>query len=110
MRILDFRVRGQNLGKLPGCDFSNIVAGSQGYLLAKFHFVGTEWDECKKVASFTVGELEHPVVLDENDECVIPAEALRGEQMIVKVIGGRVGTEYRIPTGPMTIKLKQEVR
>lgn len=110
MRILDFRVRGQQLGKLPGCDFSNIVAGSNGYLCAKFHFVGAEWDECKKVANFRVGKLDHAVLLDENDECVIPTEALIGDALHISVIGGRSGSGYRIPTNTFVIKLKQEVR
>lgn len=49
MRILQFKVTGQNLSK--DGDFSSIVAGTRGYLQTAYNFDG-EWDGCKKAAVF----------------------------------------------------------
>ena len=52
MRTLEFEVKGQTLEKREGSDFSGLVAGTDGYLQAKFLFKGNEWRECVKAASF----------------------------------------------------------
>jgi hypothetical protein len=92
------------LKKQSDCDFSGLVAGSKGYLRAKFTF-SNEWSGCKKAASFWVGDSEHPALLDSNDSCVIPPEALVGESFKVSVIG--VKTDYRIDS--TQTKVRQEV-
>ena len=38
MRTLKFIVDGQILRQDPTCDFSNIVPGTEGYLIAEFAF------------------------------------------------------------------------
>lgn len=105
MRTLKFKVDGQTLKKRPGCDFSNIVANTVGYLKAKFYF-SSEWRDCKKVASFWLGDKEYPVLLDENNECEIPAEALTDNSFEVSLTGGREDG-YRILTNKY--KVRQEV-
>ena len=50
MRILQFKVAGQNLSK--DGDFSGIVAGTKGYLYTEYNF-DSEWDGCKKAAVFS---------------------------------------------------------
>ena len=104
-RILEFDVNAQRLTKKRSCDFSNIVAGSVGYLKAKFYFSQNEWRGCRKAASFWVDEKETAVLLDENDTCVIPTEVLVGNLFSVSVIGVR--PNYRIATNKT--KVKQEV-
>jgi hypothetical protein len=95
----------QRLVRQQGCDFSGLVAGSVGYLKAKFHF-SEEWDECAKVASFCPDDnTEYPIILDEDDCCLIPAEALKGAHFFVHVVGGR--PEYRLATNKL--KIMQEV-
>lgn len=47
MRILQFKVTGQNLSK--DGDFSGIVAGTKGYLYTEYNF-DSEWDGCRTVA------------------------------------------------------------
>lgn len=107
MRILEFDVEKQRVRKKPGCDFSKIVAGSSGYLRAKFHFTGPDWSGCKKAASFwTEDEHEHPMILDNNNSCLIPADALVGDRFFVSVTGMR-GTYYTIKTD--RTRVKQEV-
>ena len=106
MRTLEFIVDKQRLRKSPHCSFSAIVAGSVGYLQATFKF-SDDWNGYKKAASFWVGEKEYPVLLDENNSCVIPEKALVGEVFEVSVTG-MDDSKHFIPT--TKIKVKQEVQ
>lgn len=104
MRVLDFIAAGQTLTRAPACDFTGIVAGSRGYLRARFLF-SREWAGCKKVAVFTSKGQDYPVPLELN-MCEIPAEALTGSAVQVYVIGRRPG--YQITTAvaafPQTVR------
>lgn len=104
-RILEFDVNKQRLTKKRSCDFSNIVAGSVGYLKAKFYFSQNEWRGCKKAASFWMNEQEYAILLDENDSCNIPTEVLTGCKFSVSVTGAR--PDFKILTNK--IKVRQEV-
>lgn len=104
MRELRFQACGQRLKKQTDCDFSGLVAGSEGYLRAKFEF-SSEWDGCKKAASFWVDEQEHGALLDSDDSCIIPPEALTGELFQVSVVGMKTG--YKINS--TRTKVRQEV-
>lgn len=105
-RILKFKVKKQQLTRDRSCDFSNIVAGSVGYLRARF-YLSSEWDGCKKVASFWAEENgeEYAVFLDENNSCLIPTEALTNGYFYVRVTGAKAG--YKLMTNK--IGVKQEV-
>lgn len=106
MRILEFNVAKQRLTKKRGCDFSGLVAGSVGYLHAKFYFSENEWGECeKKVARFWIDKQEHAKLLDQNNSCVIPPEVLTGKRFEVSVIGAAPG--YKIETNKTNVR--QEV-
>lgn len=107
-RFLEFKVNKQRLLKKEDCDFSFIVAGSAGYLRAKFYF-SEEWIGCKKAASFWIGDAEYAVLLNSNDECIIPKEVLIGGYFSVSVTGmvENVGGNYKITTNK--IKVRQEV-
>ena len=94
MRNLDFIVDGQKLARDPLCDFTGIAAGSKGYLFARFRF-SKEWSGCKKAAVFTCKGKDYAVGLKDN-MCEIPAEALTGSAVQVRVVGRRGGEE--IPT------------
>lgn len=104
-RILEFEVNKQRLTKKRDCDFTNIVAGSIGYLKAKFYFSQDEWRDCRKAASFWIDNEEHAALLDEYDCCVIPQAALARDRFFVSVTGAR--SDYRIVTNKT--KVKQEV-
>lgn len=104
-RTLEFDVKRQRLVRSRDCDFSGLVAGTVGYLRAKFHFSPLEWFGCKKAASFWVDGKEYAVLLDKDDSCIIPAEALVGEKFYVSVLGARTG--YKIESSK--VKVKQEV-
>ena len=105
MRTLEFIVNKQRLTRKANCDFSHIVAGSVGYLRAKFYF-SSDWNGCKKAASFWLNGKEHGCLLDENDSCNIPPEVLTDKVFEVSVTGALNGS--MIPTSK--IKVKQEVR
>lgn|GEM_PF-842968 len=105
-RILQFDVDKQRIVRKKSCDFSNIVAGSKGYLRAKFFFSQEEWSGCRKAASFWLDDKEYAVLLDENDSCEIPSEVLVGNRFNISVTG--VKNDYKITTNKT--KVKQEVR
>lgn len=111
MRTLEFEVSQQKLKKKPGCDFSGIVAGTSGYLRAKFHF-SEDWDGCKKVASFfDMENNEFCVLLDNYNACDIHEDALNSEFFEVTVTGAMKnpnGSVRKITTNKM--KVKQEVK
>lgn len=104
MRILRFIVTAQSIQKAPDCDFSGIVAGTQGYLRAEFSF-SAEWAGCRVAAVFSrLGkEYAEPVL---SGGCKIPSEALTWDSFGVRVVGQRAG--YRITTNE--IKVRQERR
>ena len=58
-RFLRFKVIDQTLRKHDQCDFSGIVAGSEGYLQAKFYFEPEEWNDFSyiRIASFWVASV-----------------------------------------------------
>lgn len=106
MRILEFKVDKQRITKHKDCDFSGIVAGSVGYLQAKFIF-SKDWDRCTtKIARFWNDDKEHSVILDDNNECTIPHEALTTTVFGVSVMG--VAPSFRIDSN--RTKVRQEVQ
>ena len=103
MRILEFDVQKQRLNKHKGCDFSGLVAGSVGYLHAKFYFLDNDWSGCtNKLARFWVGDKEEARLLDSNGSCEIPTEVLAGNKFEVSVLG--VSPNYRIETNRITVR------
>lgn len=94
MRILKFQVETQQINKAPGCDFTGIVSGTEGYLLAQFDFT-SEWNGCKKAAAFYSLGKEYGAAIV-NGVCEIPAEALLWTEFEVSVVGIKEG--YRITT------------
>lgn len=106
MRILEFNVAKQRLMKKRDCNFSGLVAGSVGYLHAKFYFSENEWGNCsEKIARFWLDDCEHAVRLDKANSCEIPNEVLTGKKFEVSVIGAAPG--YQIETNKISVR--QEV-
>jgi hypothetical protein len=93
MRTLRFVVDGQIIMQDPGCDFTNLVPGTAGYLQAEFLF-SKDWDGYVKVASFwsATGREYEPQVLTDGKTCMIPAEALTKRVFKVQLVGKYRGT------------------
>lgn len=104
MRMLEFKVNGQQLKRKETCDFSKIVKGSVNYLQAKFYFNSTDWDECKKAASFWVNGEELAILLDENDICMIPKEVCDSTVFEISVTGIKPGSDYKIVTAKTKLR------
>lgn len=102
MRTLKFIIAAQAIIKDPDCDFTGIVAGTEGYLRAEFSVSG-EWAGCRMAAVFSSLGKEYPQPIKDGS-CVIPAEALEWDNFGVRVVGQRDG--YRITTNE--VKVKQE--
>ncbi len=100
MRILDFIVSGQRITKDSACDFTGIAPKSHGYLFARFRFPA-DWKGFKRVAVFSCRGKDYPAPIL-NGVCEIPAEALVGDTVSVRVIG-RCG-EIEIPTNRITFQ------
>lgn len=106
MRILEFNVNKQRLNKKLDCDFKGLVAGSVGYLRAKFYFSENDWNNCAvRVARFWLNDQEHARMLDNDNCCDIPSEVLIGSKFEVSVLGAATG--YKIETN--RIAVRQEV-
>lgn len=91
MRTLRFRVSGQELTRAPGCDFSNIIAGTSGYLQTAFEF-GPDWDGTVRVAAF------YPRLQDR-----VPDEITPCNEFKIGVVGQRENGQ-RITTNLITIR------
>lgn len=87
MRTLKFIVDGQIIKQDPNCDFSNLVPGSSGYLVADFSF-SSEWDNTVKVAGFYRNGREcPPQILKDGHSCTIPEEALTNRKFEISILG-----------------------
>lgn len=100
-RVLVFRVNEQKLEKDPSCSFEGIVAGTKGYLKAKFSF-NRAWNGCACIAVFRKLLEEHPAVL-KSGECDIPAEVLDWDTFHVRVVGRR-GDGSVVTTNEVEVK------
>lgn len=98
MRILQFKVTGQNLSK--DGDFSSIVAGTRGYLQTAYNFDG-EWDGCKKAAVFLRYRQRYPVPIV-NGKCAVPDEITEYKRWKVYLVGVKDG--YRITTNEVEVR------
>ena len=101
MRVLPFLVKGQQVVQKPGSDFSGLVRGSVGYLHAKFEF-DSDWDRCVRIASFFDAKGNETAMQLKNDECEIPAEALKDHVFYVSVIGKKC--DYKITTNKCPVR------
>lgn len=83
MRTIDFTVSEQRLR----CDEKpHIIAGSKGYLKARFSFSPDWKGYAKAVSFFGMDDEEHPVEL-RNDEAAIPDEVTDGPIIRIQVFG-----------------------
>lgn len=78
-------------------DVQNAVADSVNYLTAKFTFETEDWNSTTKTAVFKNGPLVKNIILDANNECIVPAEVIDANYLYVSVFGVKE-INYRITT------------
>lgn len=104
MRTLKFNVDGQTLRKDSDCDFSDLVAGTEGYLEASFKF-SDEWNGCKKAVIFSNAlGIGYPVPII-NNHCDIPKDALTDYYFKLHVVG--VKDDYKLVTNDVRVNQKR---
>ena len=97
MQTIEVKVTEQKIERMntPGA-----VEYTQGYIACKFQFQGEGWENTIRTAYFQnpVSKTKHAQILNENDTCMIPWEALTDVGRVeFSVAGEREG--YRITTG-----------
>jgi hypothetical protein len=90
-RVLDFSVDKQKLSKTG--DFSGLVAGSQGYLLARFA-TSSDWLGYIKAAVFTCEQGEFPERVI-GGTCKVPDEAAACSSFKVHMVGRKGDTTIK---------------
>lgn len=81
MAQLQFSISNQIIERTDDFD---VVAQSYNYLYAKFNFLTDEWTG-RKTAIFRNNGNKFEILLNDNDECVVPHEALSGEDQYILV-------------------------
>lgn len=103
MRTLRFSARGQSLAKLYGC--KGIVAGSRGYLRARFR-LSADYDGCFVAAAFATPDGREYAVPLTGDTCDVPDEVAAGQQWAVRLVAVR-RDGFRLETN--AVEIQQEV-
>ena len=103
MRYLKFNVKEQRIIPNSIGETEGLVAGTRGYLGAKFSF-SEAWNGCAKVVAFydKDGREFSPVVLGKDGSCIIPSDVLEYHEFKMRLFGKN--NEYQINTCPITIK------
>lgn len=108
-RVLKFIVKNQKIIKDKECDFTGLVAGSQGMLKAQIEF-SREWEGMNKIVVFTMlGQIKMEK-LDKYGVCIIPSDVLKYNKFYVSVVGeikGKDGNRRRLRTD--SVKVNQKV-
>lgn len=109
MRTLRFIVDRDTITKDPSCDFSNLFPGANPEVQAEFVF-SPEWKNRAKVVGFySILDKEYPPrMLNSENVCQIPQEALSRPAFKVKVLGKQRGRVFE--TNTITIYQRGGIR
>lgn len=99
MRTLRFIVDGETIKQDPSCDFSGLFPKTNSEIHAEFVF-SPEWKSRVKVAAFwSMLDKEYPPqVLEDDNTCLIPAEALFRPAFKVQILGKHRGRLFKTNT------------
>jgi hypothetical protein len=92
VQVIKFIVEDETITLDPTCDLTGLFPGQAEQVMAKFTF-SPEWKSKIKVASFwSIMDKEYPPqVINDDESCLIPTEALTKVAFKVQVIGKRRG-------------------
>ena len=90
MQVLKFIVNGETITLDPTCDLTGLFPGSEDQIKAEFIF-SSEWESRVKVAAiWSIMDKEYtPQVVNEDNSCLIPREAISKIAFKVQVLGGK---------------------
>ncbi len=99
MRVLKFIVNGETLSVDPSCDFTGLFPGTDSDIYAEFSF-SPEWKSRVKVAAFwSILNNEYPPqLLNEENLCKIPVEALNKPSFKVGILGKHRSATFKTNT------------
>ena len=99
MRTLQFIVDGETITLDPSCELSGLFPGTNQEICAKFVF-SPEWKSRVKVAAFwsMLNKEYPPKVIEDDDTCLIPAEALARSAFKVQILGKYRGQIFKTNT------------
>lgn len=108
MRTLRFIVDGESIKPDPTCDFSGLFPGKNPDVQAEFVF-SSEWENATKVAAFwsMLDKEYEPKVVEDDESCVIPPEALARASFKIQVLGKKSKTRWnttKLSTNKLTIR------
>lgn len=88
MRVLNFIVNDKTIIQDPECDFSGMFPGREKDMIVKFSF-SPEWKSYAKVVAFwsILGSEYPPQLLNDENTCKIPIEALQRPAFEIQVYG-----------------------
>ena len=102
MRDITFKVNQQRIKNINSVAF--VYGGTDNYLNLVFEF-DSNWNGCKKVISFVVGDKELPFLL-KNNSYPVPKEAFNSNELTFYLVGKK--DNYRIESQKFTIKLTED--
>ena len=96
MRTLRFIVDGETIVKDPSCDFTGLFPKANSEIRAEFVF-SPEWNSRVKVAAYwSMLDKEYsPQVLEDDNTCLIPTEALARPAFKVQILGKHRGRVFK---------------
>lgn len=88
MRTLKFIVEHDGLKQDPSCSFDRLFPAPNQEIVAEFSFPH-EWNGVSKVAAFysMLGKEYPPQIIEDDNRCVIPPEALKLPAFKIQVLG-----------------------
>ena len=92
MLVVKFSVYNQRLRRITS---GIIPSNAYGHLKFEFDFRTDDWDAVQtKTANFYYNGANHPIELDENNQCYVPQEVIYTPSFSVAVHGGDIMTNY----------------
>ena len=88
MRILKFIVESSTIMQDPSCNFDGLFPAPNQRITAEFIF-SDNWTGVPKVAAFysMLGAEYPPQIIDEENRCMIPPEALNSPAFRIQILG-----------------------
>ena len=88
MLVIDFSVRNQRLSRFT----SGVIASdSYGYLKFHFTFKTNDWESVSvKMANFSYRGRNFPILIDDDNMCLVPKEVIKVPGFAVSIFGGGI--------------------